>query len=49
MSGSHNILQKTLYSMMLVLNEMNQTFESRSLVLDGIAKLNIFVLIRVRV
>ena len=28
--------------MMLVQNEMNQTFESRSLVLDGIAKLNIF-------
>ena len=34
--------KKTLNSMMLVQNEMNQTFESRSLVLDRVAKLNIF-------
>ena len=27
---------------MLVRNEMNQTFESRSLVLDGVAKRNLF-------
>ena len=42
MNGSHNILQKKSNSMMSVQNEMNQTFESRSLVLDGLAKLNIF-------
>ena len=28
--------------MMLVQNQMNQTFKSRSLVLDGVVKLNIF-------